>query len=143
MLDPLAVCQQFMRLFEQRHQHTLQHCGELFADDFVFRCSGPSSNPLAREVIGLDGFQGWLDQFFGYFTRQPSHQLSPTYLHRESTILVRYHEVVMAGELTSPPIWVNLHFDVRDCKIVRIIDEYDTQTGEEFLRAVFSSTKKR
>ncbi|TWT50426.1 hypothetical protein Pla22_31690 [Rubripirellula amarantea] len=129
-----------MRLFEEYHQDVLRHCAEFFSEDFVFVCAGTQANPIAGTFQSLSGFQTWLNTFFGIFTRSTNHQLNPTLFTQGQSVVVSYQEVVVARGYTSPPIWVNLHFLFNEGRIERLRDEYDTQTGAEFLAQVVSSS---
>ncbi|WP_168565819.1 helix-turn-helix domain-containing protein [Crateriforma spongiae] len=141
--NPLMVTQRFMLLFEQHHHRVLEHCGDLFTNDFVFICHGPKGSPVAGEFYGVDGFQVWLNGFFQIFTRATDHQLNPELFPGEDSVVVRYEEVVTAAGLKSPPIWVNLHFKFSGCQIEKLCDEYDTYTGDDFLRKVLAAEAER
>ena len=138
--EPIELAKRFMDAFELHTRTVLDHTRELFGETFVFTCAGMPPNPLAGTFEGLAGFQAWLNIFYGLFSRAPGHSLSPRYSCDGQTVLARYYEIVVVKEFTSPPIWVNLHFEIRDGKIIRMDDEYDTEVGSDFLRRIATTT---
>ncbi len=133
LFDELLTCKRFMESFEKHAAAVLHHCAELLADNFTFRSAGNSCHPLFVAETGKEGFQVWLDRFFGLFTRDPGHPLSPRYLVADHGVTARFDEILIRCGQTSPRIWVNFHFEIRGGLIHRLENQYDTQAMIDFL----------
>lgn len=131
-----------MLLFQQHDDDVLRQCGDWFTDDFEFVCAGVDQNPLSGTFVGVAGFQAWLDRYFKIFVRSKDHELSFQFLVEDDRVLVHYDEIVSASGLTSPVIWVNLHFQFRDGQIRELRNEHDTETGAVFLQQVFAANDR-
>jgi transcriptional regulator with XRE-family HTH domain len=134
--DPLALAMTFVQSYDLYGRGLMPYCEHFLAEDFQFNCFGDASSPLTGCWHGKEGFQRWLDIFFGIFQRPVGFRLEPKYLGDGNSITARYLDMFTFQELVSPKIWVNLHFEFESGQLKILNDEYDTLVGQVFLEAV-------
>lgn len=133
LFNEISTCVRLRQALEQHGREALQYCGELLADDFVYHCAGSPENPLAGTFFGREGFQQWLNAFYGRYQQEPGHKRCPKYFRNDHEVLVCYDEVLTVDGSVSPTIWVNLHISIRQGRIHSILNQYDTEAAFSFL----------
>ena len=124
--SPEAIARSFVECYDEHEQLMLDYCGHLLADDFVFHCAGEEASNMAGEWRGVTGFQAWLDQLFSIVSRPQRKCLQASYMAAEERVVAHYSDTFVAADHSQHVMWVNLHFTIRDGRIERIDDEFDT-----------------
>jgi transcriptional regulator with XRE-family HTH domain len=98
-------------------------------EDFVFHVAGdPNSATFIGDWIGKEGYQKFLDVFFGIISREPN-SLKPTYTLGEDTVVAKYVDTLHIPGQPNTILWIYLHFYFRDGLMCRVEDHYDTQAA--------------
>ncbi len=122
---------QFVQAYDDYGIEMVKHCKQIFADDVELHCPGdPGQVSFVGVWRGPSGIHEFFNRFFAFFGRQNG-SLAPMCFESNDRVVIRYVDQVYFEGHSMPPFWVNLHFQFRDGKIVRIDDEYDTRAASE------------
>lgn len=133
--DALKVAQRLLFCYDHYGIEMLEHCGDTLTEDIVYHIhADPQRVPYAGSWSGREGFQKFLDIFFGIFVRQPG-ILKPTYMVGEDRVHARFLDRAFYQGTETPPIIINLHFQFRGPLICRMDNEFDSDsTVNSFVR---------
>ena len=142
MVDPMdlvvsnvASATRFVEAYDQFGPRMIEHCSDILADDFSFVCRGDKVSRLSGKWKGRDGFQAWLNQFFGMVDRPQKEKLEVRYLEGLDAVTAHFCDTfLVAGKQES--MWVNWHFTFKSGLIAGVVDEYDTLLVLEFEKRV-------
>ena len=124
-IDLESTARRFVESYDLLGCGMVTACSDIFVDDFEFHCHGDSKQSFTGVWTGLAGFQEYLNRFFSVFTRTPK-TLEPVYVVCDDHAIARYEDGVFYRGQEMPAFWVNLHFEFRDGKVIRIDDEFDS-----------------
>ncbi len=129
--DGLSIARTFVSGYEQLGQKMISAIEPYFTTDFKFYMAGdPQSAPFIGTWHGKDGFQQFLDLYFGVVTRGPG-TLQPTYLVNADSVIARYADRVTIFGQPDTVLWTFLHFWFRDGLLCMVEHFYDTQAANQ------------
>jgi transcriptional regulator with XRE-family HTH domain len=127
-VDIAAIAKRWVESWEQLEVRMVPEVESLLAEGFEFVCPGePGIVPFTGTFKGTDGMQEWLDLYFSCVQRTKNIEVE--YMVGEDTVLARWLEHGTFLGMPAPPVRINMHFRFIDGLIVRIVDDYDTQTA--------------
>ncbi|MEM6798911.1 MAG: nuclear transport factor 2 family protein [Planctomycetota bacterium] len=134
-LAPLTVVQRFLDLFNEHFANAADHAAELLHEDFDMWCAGdPAEMPFAGDWTGLDGFAEYIKRFFAILTPSPEGFLrNIRYLASGSEVVCWCEAYAGVGDMPAPCVWIWHRYVVKDGKIVRYENHFDTQVGSAHL----------
>ena len=124
-IDLESIARRFVVSYDSLGSSMLKACSDIFAQDFQFNCLSDPKQSFAGVWLGLTGFKEFLNLFFGTFKREPR-ILKPVYVVCEDHAVARFEDRVYYHGHEMPAFWVNLHFEFRDGKVIRIDHEFDS-----------------
>lgn len=129
--DVLSIAKTFMQLFDQLGAGMVPAIEHYIAPDFVLHVtSSVESLPLQGTWNGKQGFQAFLDLFFGTFSRDPK-TLAPLYAVGTDFVVARYMDRLHTPHRPDELIQVYRHFRFRDGLLSRIDDLYESPVVSE------------
>ncbi|MCA9088142.1 MAG: nuclear transport factor 2 family protein [Planctomycetaceae bacterium] len=139
-LDILSIARLWMECFEELQEKMLPKVESFYAPEFELICPGdPGSTPFVGTWRGLEGMQQWLDLFFGFFVREKAEHVE--YFVGENSVVARWMERCSLQGVPCDPVRINLYFEFRDGRIVRMCDDYDTHSGATAIEKAQSNLK--
>ena len=135
MATPLALVKQFIEAVNIHHEKTIAEVPHLFDENMVVWCAGEEDHvPFAGTWEGIEQVEAFFNTFFTVLT-----VTNPPVLHN-MRFASSSKEVVAWGEsragvegMPSPTVWVWHRYVVRDCKIIRLDNHFDTAVGTRHL----------
>ncbi len=125
--EPAEMAREFLRCYDVFGVAMLDSCADLLSTSFRFDYAGSVDvSPMAGIFEGLSGYQQWLDMLFARVVRPAAQPLHPHFLSDGQQVLARYYDVFLVDGQLSPPIWVNMHFEIDNGLIQQVRSEHDT-----------------
>ena len=129
--DPLSIAQTFVHGYDQLGREMLPAIEPYITEDFrLFVAGDPNAAPFIGTWNGKEGFQQFLDLFFGIVSRVPC-TLEPVYSVGTDSVIARYTDRLMTPGQPDTVLWVFLHFWFRDGMLYLVEDHYDTHTANQ------------
>ena len=132
---PLLIVQRFIEAINIHEANLVAEMGHLLHDDIEAWCAGEESQmPFAGTWRGIEGFAEYFRRFFEVLTPDPP-------LMRNMRFATSDEDVVAWGEAhasvegmpETPVIWVWHRYIIRDGKIAKFSNHFDTQVGSQHL----------
>jgi transcriptional regulator with XRE-family HTH domain len=129
--DVLSIAKTFMQLFDELGAGMVPAIEHYIAPDFVMHVtSAVESLSIHGTWVGQQGFQEFLNLFFGTFSRSPK-TLAPLYAVGTDFVVARYLNTLHAPGRPDEVTEVYRHFRFRDGLLSRIDDLYESPVVSE------------
>lgn len=132
---PQTIVQEFIELINSHHGNTGQAARHLLADDAVLWCAGdPEVMPFAGDWNGPEAIAKFFQVFFSVLTPAKDGFLrNKRYLANGNEVVCWCEAHASVSGMPSVPVWVWHHYLLKDGKILRYENHFDTQTETEHL----------
>jgi transcriptional regulator with XRE-family HTH domain len=124
--SPVNIVRQFIESYDWHYDQMLPHCESLISSDFSFHSAGDKDSTVRGTWIGSEGWQAWLNEMKKLVERPIRGKLDVFFMTDGEIVAARYIDHFAAPGQEPVAMWVNLYFQIKQGKICRLDNHYDT-----------------